>query len=95
MYGYEMIPPRLAGGMTAIRNLLDQENDEAKREDRTWTARMVTEHQATHLLIVSTSPEQNGEINRKLEAELHALGVDFLLTLPVRVQSGPESEGSP
>lgn len=86
LYGYEMIVPHHAQTMEAIRGLLDQENDEAKREDRTWTARLVTEPQATHVLIVSTSPEQDREINRKLEAELKALGVEFVLTLPMPVR---------
>lgn len=94
VYGYEMIPPRQVHGTTAIRGLLDRENAEAKREDRTWTARLITEHRATHVLIVSTSPEQNREVNRKLETELKALGVEFLLTLPVPVGDEPEPGGS-
>lgn len=94
LYGYEMILPHHAQTMTAIRGLLDRENDEAKREDRTWTARLVTEPQATHVLIVSTSPEQDREINRKLEAELKALGVEYVLTLPMPVRDEHDSTDS-
>ncbi|CAN5601990.1 hypothetical protein BH23GEM10_BH23GEM10_06650 [soil metagenome] len=90
LYGYEMIQPHHTQGMTAIQDLLDRVNDEATREDRTWTARLVTEQQATHVLIVSTSPEQDREINRKLEAELKAMGVDCLLTLPMPVRDGSQ-----
>jgi hypothetical protein len=90
VYGYEMIPAHHAAGMTVIRDLLNRANDEAKQEDRTWTARLVTEQQATHVLIVSTSPEQDREINRRLETELKALGVEFLLTVPMPVRDEPE-----
>jgi len=84
-YGYEMIPPHREDLMTAIRGLLDQENGEAKREARAWTGRLVTEQQATHVLIVSTSPQLDLEINRKLEAELKALGIEFRVTVPMPV----------
>jgi hypothetical protein len=94
VYGYEMIPPHQVAGMTAIRGLLDRENAEAKREARTWTARLVTEQQATHVLIVSNSPEQNREVNRKLETELKALGVEYLLTVPMPVGDDPAPEES-
>jgi hypothetical protein len=84
-YGYEMVPPHREDLMTEVRGLLDRENGEAKREARTWTGRLVTEQQATHVLIVSTSPELDFEINRKLEAELKALGIEFRVTAPMLV----------
>lgn len=85
VYGYEMVPPHHERRMTAIRGLLDRENLEAKRNDRTWSARLVTEQQATHVLIVSSSPELDLEINRNLEAELKALGGEFVLTVPMPI----------
>jgi hypothetical protein len=91
-YGYEMIPPRREQQMAAIRNLLDRENAEAKRTARVWTARLVTQMQATHVLIVSTSPELDLEINRKLEAELNALGGEFVVTVPMPIRT--EHEGT-
>jgi hypothetical protein len=90
VYGYEMIPPHQVQEMRSIRELLGRENAEAKRQHRSWTARLITEHQATHVLIVSSTPEQDREVNRKLETELKALGVDFLRTLPVPVSDDPE-----
>lgn len=90
VYGYEMVPPPQDHRMTAIRKLLDRENDEARRNDRTWTARLVTQQQATHVLIVSTSPELDLEINRKLEAELKALGGEFLVSIPMPVKADPD-----
>lgn len=85
LYGYELVQPDPAQAK-AIRDLLDRANDGAQRGDRTWSARLVTEHHATHVLVVSTSPGQDFEINRKLEAELKAMGIEFLLTLPMPVR---------
>ena len=90
VYGYEMIPPQHEQQMTAIRELLDLENNEAKRTARTWTARLVTRPQATHVMIVSTSPELDLEINRKLEAELRALGGEFVVTVPMPIRADPD-----
>lgn len=90
LYGYEMIQPQHAHALTAIRDLLDRVNEEARREARTWTARLVTEHQAPRVLIVSTSPAQDREINRRLEAELKAMRIEFLPTLPMPVRDGSQ-----
>ena len=84
-YGYQMIPPRAEHRMKTIRALLDEENSNAKRNARNWTARLVTEQQVTHLLIVSDNPEMDREISRKLEARLRALEVKFSVTLPMPV----------
>lgn len=90
VYGYEMIPPHDEQQMKDIRDLLDCENNEAKRTARTWTARLVTRQLASHVLIVSTSPELDLEINRKLEAELRALGGEFAITIPVLIRAEPD-----
>lgn len=84
-----MIPPQHEQQMTAIRKLLDQENNEAKRNARGWTARLVTRPQATHVMIVSATPELDLEINRKLEAELRALGGEFVITVPMPIRAEP------
>ena len=91
-YGYEMVPPHRENLMTTVRGLLDRENGEAKREGRTWSARLVTEPQVTHVLIVSASPEGDREISRKLETELRALGVGFVVTVPMVVGADDEPE---
>ena len=90
VYGYEMIPPHDEEQMTAVRKLLDVENNEAKRAARTWTARLVTRQLATHVLIVTTSPELDVDINRRLEAELRALGGEFAATVPVPIRADPD-----
>lgn len=91
-YGYQMIPPRAEHRMKVIRALLDEENSKAKRDARNWTARLVTEQQVTHLLIVSDNPEMDREISRKLEARLRALEVKFSVTLPMQVGDGIDPE---
>ena len=87
VYGYEMTPPQPETQITAIRHILDRENNEAKRTARAWTARLVTRQQATHVLIVSATPELDLELNRKLEAELKALGSEFTVTVPMPIRS--------
>lgn len=86
VYGYEMNPPQPEQHITAIRHMLDRENNEAKRTARSWTARLVTRQQATHILIVSTTPELDRELNRKLEAELKTLGSEFTVTVPMPIR---------
>ncbi|MDZ7779981.1 MAG: hypothetical protein U5R14_08635 [Gemmatimonadota bacterium] len=93
-YGYELMPPHREQGMAALRGLLEGEHGVAEREARTWTARLITEPQVTHVLIVSDSPELDLDIHQKLETELRALGVDFLVTDPVPVGGAVEPEGS-
>lgn len=88
-YAYRMEPPQTEARMALIRALVDEENGEAKRGARKWTARLVVEPQVTHVLIVSDTPELLQEGNRKLEAELEASGVRFSLTVPMRV-GGPD-----
>ncbi|MEX1182010.1 MAG: hypothetical protein WEF86_02165 [Gemmatimonadota bacterium] len=89
-----MIQPQHEDVMAAILGLLKRENHEAKRDARTWTARLLTEQLATHVLIVSTSPEMDLEINRKLETQLKAMGVEFALTVPMPVSGEPDPVGS-
>ena len=91
-YCYEMVAPHAGDRMSAIRELVDRQNSEAARVGRTWTARLV-ERRVMHVLIVSTSPELDVDINRKLEAELTELGVRYLMTVPMRVTEEPDVEG--
>lgn len=74
--------------MKAIRGLLERENGNAKREDRRWTGRLVSEEQITHLLIVSADPDLDFEINQKLESELKALGIEFHVSIPMPLAGG-------
>ena len=84
-YAYQILPPQGAERLRAINSLLDHAHTEARRAARTWTGRVVVEEQVTHILIVSDSPEQNHEVNQRLEAKLQELNAGFSITVPVAV----------
>jgi crotonobetainyl-CoA:carnitine CoA-transferase CaiB-like acyl-CoA transferase len=84
-YAYQILPPQPAARLHSIKTLLDHAHTEARRDARTWTGRVVVEDQVTHILIVSDSPEQNHEVNRRLEAKLQELNAGFSITVPVAV----------
>ena len=84
-YAYQILPPQPAARLHPIKTLLDQAHTEAQRDAHTWTGRVVVEDQVTHILIVSDSPQQNHEFNRRLEAKLQELKAEFSITVPVAV----------
>jgi hypothetical protein len=84
-YAYQIVPPQPAARLHSIKTLLDHAHTEAQRDARTWTGRVVVEDQITHILIVSDSPEQNHEVNQRLEAKLQELNAGFSLTVPIAV----------
>jgi hypothetical protein len=86
-----MVAPHPDGIIANIRGVLNRQNAEAARDGRTWTARLVTTR-LIHVLVVSASPEQNVDINRRLEADLAALGVQYLMTAPMRVSDDDDTE---
>lgn len=88
VYGYEMIPPHQKHGMKVIRGLLNEENSLAEKENRSWTARLVTEQRVTHVLIVASSPEVDKDINHRIESKLKELGFRFQLSIPMPVPDG-------
>jgi hypothetical protein len=90
-YAYQLLPPRATARMNTIIELVDQENADALRNARAWTARLVAEPQVTHVLVLSDSPALDRDMNRRLEARLRELDVRFTVTLPLRVD-GPSTE---
>lgn len=81
-----------------IRTLLDDEKSNAKLAARTWEGRFLVEERVTHILVVSDSPDQDLEVNRRLEAELRKLEAGFSVTVPLAVADdgdGPPSTGPP
>lgn len=89
-YAYQIVPPQPAARLHAIKTLLDHAHTEAQLGERTWTGRVVVEEQLTHILIVSDSPEQNHEVNRRLEAKLQELNAGFSITVPIAVADDTE-----
>jgi hypothetical protein len=92
-YAYQLLPPRAGDRMSRILELVNQENADALRDIRPWTARLIAEHQVTHVLVLSNTPDLDGERNRRLEARLRELDVRFTVTLPMRVDEvSPDAE---
>ncbi len=88
-YAYQIVPPQPEDRLRAIKTLLDRERKQARLGERTWEGRLVLEQQATHILVVSDSPAQDLEVNRRLEAELTGLEVGFARTVPMSVEGEP------
>lgn len=82
-YAYQLLPPQLADRLRTIQPLLDGEQASARRGGRTWAARVVPEELITHILVVSDSPDQDHDANRKLESELKELKAKFSISAPL------------
>ena len=82
-YAYEIVPSPGEEQLNAIRTLLEQEHSDAQQTTRTWTGKLVCEPLVTHILVVSDSPDQEREINRRLEAQLKQRKALFSLTVPM------------
>jgi|SRR5687767_8319340 len=82
-YAYQLTPPQSMERLQAIQPLLDEVLAVARREARTWAGTVVLEERVTHILIVSDSPEQNHDGNRRLETALSELGAEFSITAAI------------
>ena len=82
-YAYQLTPPQSVERLQAIQPLLDDVLALARREARTWAGTVVLEERVTHILIVSDSPEQNHDGNRRLETALSELGAAFSISPPM------------
>lgn len=92
-YAYQLLPPRATDRMGRILELVRRENADALRNARTWTARLVTEPQVTHVLVLSGAPDLDRDTNRRLEAMLRELEIRYSVTLPMRVdESSPDGK---
>lgn len=89
-YGYEISPPTTQERLRAIEHLIEEEHANATLQTRKWQGRFVVQEQVTHLLVVSDSPDQELEVNRRLEAELTRLDAKFSLTPSVPLTDGED-----
>jgi hypothetical protein len=94
-YAYQIVPPQSESRLAAIKALLEREHTRAKSGAHTWEGRFVHEQQITHLLVVSDTPEQDGEANRRLEAALAELQAGFVLTAPLAVTGDQTPPAAP
>ena len=88
-YAYEIDPPRTPDRLDSVAAVLEREQRDAGSGARTWQGRLVTEEHVTHILVVSDSPAQDLEVNRRLEAAFRAMDLGFTLTVPLPVADEP------
>ncbi|MFO8173894.1 MAG: hypothetical protein R6T96_06390 [Longimicrobiales bacterium] len=83
--------------MHAVQGLLHREETEARKDARSFGSRLVTREQVTHILIVSDTPRQDLEANRRLEAELGEMEADFFITAATAIgdEDGEDDEVAP
>lgn len=91
VYAYEFARAPAPNQLGAIRAVLDTEHSAARQDARTWTARLVSEQQLTHILVVSDSPDQTRDVNHRLENRLRLLNTAFTLTVPMPLDGDDES----
>ena len=84
-YAYQIVPPQGEDRLRTIRTLLDHEHWDAERGARVWAGRVLPGRWNTCILVVSDSPRQNREVNRRLEAKLKELDATFGITAPMSV----------
>lgn len=89
-YGYQVAPPMTPHRLSMITGVLEDEHLNANLDERTWQGRFVVEEHVTHILVVSDSPDQELNVNRRLEAELRRLEATFSVTPPVRIEDSDE-----
>lgn len=87
-YAYEFDPPQPEDRLRAVRALLEREHRRAAEGESTWEGRFVRENRVTHILVVTDSPDQGREVNRRLEAGLKAIAAGFAITVPLAVDEG-------
>lgn len=85
VYLYEIGLRPGQGGLRTIQTLLDTEESGARRGARTWGVGLVVAQQGTRILVVTDTPDQHREVNRRLEATLDGLGAGFSMTMPMAV----------
>jgi len=90
-YAYQIVPPQREDRLRAVKALLDYERARARAEERTWEGRLVLEQQVTHILVVTDNPDQEMDVNRRLEAKLRDAETAFALTVPMAVADEPAS----
>lgn len=97
-YAYDVALPDREDRLQNIQYLLDQEHTEARAGAWTWAGRVVMEPPVTRILVISDSPAQDRDVNRRIEAELRRLEATFEVTAPLAVagDGGPHPmNGSP
>ncbi|HEX9165010.1 MAG TPA: hypothetical protein VF862_03820 [Gemmatimonadales bacterium] len=90
-YAYEVLPPQPSAEWAKLRALLDEEHAAAEREGRRWTGKLVYKQLVTHLLVVSDHPDQDRDINRRVEEWLKVVSPAYSMTVPKALVAEPPS----
>lgn len=91
-YAYQIVPPKAVDGLKEIEELLDAEHKQAKDTARTWRGKLICEEQVTHILVVSDSPDQHADVNRRIERRLEQLKTGFSRTEPLPIPGGGDPD---
>ena len=88
-YAYQIQPPRTPDRLDSVEAILEREQEDAGAGSRTWQGRLVAAEHVTHILVVSDSPAQDLEVNRRLEAAFRSIDLGCTLTAPMPVEEEP------
>lgn len=94
-YAYEVLPPQPSAEWAELRALLDEEHAAAEREGRRWTGKLVYKQLVTHLLVVSDHPDQDRDINRRVEEWLKVVSPAYSMTVPKALVAEPPPRKPP
>lgn len=84
-YGYELAPPVARARIGGLQAVLDAGHSEAALTTAIWEGRFINGDRITHILVVSDSPAQDADINRRLEAELRRLDAGYSVSVSLEV----------
>lgn len=95
-YSYELEPALSPERLGAVKALLDGEREAPGDGAGTWASRLVFEERVSHILVVSDTPRQDLDVNRRLERKLRDLKAGFSVTAPLVVtdDSGPTPDAA-
>ncbi len=88
-YAYQITPPQPKRRLDTIQAVLDHEHEVARQEARCWAGRLVLERRVTRILIVSDSPDQEREVDQRLEGEVRRLHATLIRTESVEIPADP------
>ncbi len=94
-YSYQLVPPQPADRLKRLKAMLDKEHIAARQRQGTWEGRLVADERIADILVLSDSPDLDLEVNRRIEATLKALDVDFALTVPMAVADDGPGDAAP
>jgi hypothetical protein len=87
-YAYRLLPPLAPSRLQQLKRLLEAEQSAARAREGKWEARFVTDDRVGHILVLSDTPDIDGESNKRIEAELRRLDASYSLTVPLAVDDG-------